>query len=46
MSRESVEVVGLTKVYGSGRLRKVAVDDLHVSMYSGQITCLLGHNGA
>ena len=24
----------------------MAVDELHLSMYSGQITCLLGHNGA
>ena len=26
-SRASVEVVGLTKVYGSGRMRKVALDE-------------------
>lgn len=46
MSRPSVEIVGLVKRYGSGRLEKTAVDGLHLSFYSGQISCLLGHNGA
>ena len=45
-SLPSVEIVGLVKTYGSGRLKKKAVDDLHLSFYSGQISCLLGHNGA
>ena len=46
MSGASVEIVGLSKIYGSGRLKKLAVDDLNLSFYSGQISCLLGHNGA
>lgn len=45
-SRDSVEIVGLRKVYGSGSMKKVAVDKLDLSIYEGQITCLLGHNGA
>ena len=45
-ARPSIEVVGLTKAYGSGRMRKVAVDDLSLSFAEGQISCLLGHNGA
>ena len=39
---KSVEMRNLTKVYG----RKVAVDNFSLSMYSGQVTALLGHNGA
>jgi ABC-type Na+ transport system ATPase subunit NatA len=42
----AVEIVNLTKTYGSGRLKKTAVDDLSLSFYTGQISCLLGHNGA
>jgi ATP-binding cassette subfamily A (ABC1) protein 3 len=38
---KSIEVRGLCKVFGE----KVAVDRLNLSMYSGQITALLGHNG-
>ena len=45
-SRESIEIVNLRKVYGSGPMAKVAVDCLNLSIYAGQITCLLGHNGA
>ena len=45
-ARPSIEVVGLTKAYGSGRMRKVAVDGLSLSFAEGQISCLLGHNGA
>jgi len=42
----AVEIVNLTKTYGSGRLKKTAVDGLNLSFYPGQISCLLGHNGA
>jgi len=38
----SVHIHGLRKQYGE----KTAVDGLNLSMYSGQITALLGHNGA
>jgi ATP-binding cassette, subfamily A (ABC1), member 3 len=37
-----MKVCGLTKEYGSF----VAVDDLNVRMYEGQIFAMLGHNGA
>ena len=42
----SVEIVDLVKTYGSGSLKKTAVDGLSLSLYNGQISCLLGHNGA
>jgi ATP-binding cassette subfamily A (ABC1) protein 3 len=38
----SIEIRKLSKTFGE----KVAVDGLSMSMYSGQITALLGHNGA
>jgi len=37
-----VHIRGLTKKFGE----KTAVDELDLSMYMGQVTCLLGHNGA
>lgn len=37
----SIEILNLRKVFGD----KVAVDGLNLSMYNGQITALLGHNG-
>jgi ATP-binding cassette subfamily A (ABC1) protein 3 len=39
---QNIEVYNLRKVFGE----KAAVDGLTLSMYSGQITALLGHNGA
>ena len=39
---KSIEVRKLRKVFGE----KIAVDGLSMSIYSGQITALLGHNGA
>jgi hypothetical protein len=38
----SIEIHGLSKVFGD----KQAVDGLSLSMYNGQVTALLGHNGA
>lgn len=38
---KSIEIRNLRKDYGE----KIAVDGLSLSMYSGQITALLGHNG-
>lgn len=38
----SIEIVNLRKSFGD----KTAVDGLNLSMYCGQITALLGHNGA
>jgi ATP-binding cassette, subfamily A (ABC1), member 3 len=39
---KSIEIRKLRKVFGE----KIAVDGLSMSFYSGQITALLGHNGA
>ncbi|GBG84246.1 hypothetical protein CBR_g38217 [Chara braunii] len=41
--RAAIQVQGLTKVYPGG---KVAVEGLNLDVYEGQITALLGHNGA
>jgi ATP-binding cassette, subfamily A (ABC1), member 3 len=38
---KSIEIHNLRKVFGD----KTAVDDLSLSIYRGQITALLGHNG-
>ncbi|CAN0566210.1 unnamed protein product, partial [Ectocarpus sp. 12 AP-2014] len=44
---ECVAIRGLTKEYkNSTGGSKLAVDKLDLTMYSGQITALLGHNGA
>jgi ABC-type multidrug transport system ATPase subunit len=37
---------GLSKEFSTPTGIKKAVDDLNLTMYSGQITALLGHNGA
>ncbi|TMW59993.1 hypothetical protein Poli38472_000035 [Pythium oligandrum] len=42
----ALSVQGLRKVFTVPGGEKVAVEGLHLNMYSGQITCLLGHNGA
>ena len=38
-----VSVQHLSKVYDNG---KIAVEDLSLNFYEGQITSFLGHNGA
>ena len=38
---QGIEIKNLRKDFGE----KVAVDGLNLTMYSGQISCLLGHNG-
>ncbi|KAF1779910.1 P-loop containing nucleoside triphosphate hydrolase [Phytophthora cactorum] len=45
-SGEALSVQGLRKVFPVPGGEKEAVKGLHLNMYSGQITCLLGHNGA
>lgn len=40
---EVLKLTGLTKVYSNG---KKAVNDLNITMYKDQISCLLGHNGS
>ena len=42
----AIEIVSLKKQFGSGDDATVAVNDLTVSMFQGQIFSLLGHNGA
>ena len=45
--RVGVSLKGLTKIYESRKVkRKVAVDNLTVDFNVGEVTCLLGHNGA
>ena len=41
-----VDIVNLRKGFTTTNGYKVAVDGLNLTMYSGQITALLGHNGA
>ncbi len=51
-SRESGErlaaarVEGLTKVYGSGVTRVVALDDVTVDLYAGEFTAIMGKSGS
>jgi ABC-type Na+ transport system ATPase subunit NatA len=45
-NNECVHLSGLKKVFDTNTGKKVAVDGLDVTFYSGQITALLGHNGA
>jgi ABC-type glutathione transport system ATPase component len=40
-----VDIRGLRKVFSTTSGVKVAVNDLSLTIYSGQITALLGHNG-
>ncbi len=42
--KTGVSIKGLRKVYKRGK--KLAVDDLSLDFYEGQITSFLGHNGA
>ncbi|XP_048188151.1 ATP-binding cassette sub-family A member 17-like [Perognathus longimembris pacificus] len=41
-----IEIHHLYKVFHRGRNKYIAVRDLNMNMYRGQITVLLGHNGA
>ncbi len=41
-----MEVKGLKKEFDTPDGVKRAVDGLNLAMFEGQITCLLGHNGA
>ncbi len=45
-NKKCVEITNLYKEYNTATGVKVAVDGLNLTMYSGQITALLGHNGA
>ena len=41
-----IQIKNLVKVFSTPVGPKIAVNDLNVTMYEGQIFCLLGHNGA
>ena len=41
-----VEIKDMYKIFNTTKGKKVAVDGLNLTMYSGQVTALLGHNGA
>lgn len=41
--KSGIKIIGLSKTFDK---RKYAVKDLHLNAYRGQITALLGHNGA
>ncbi|XP_038184150.1 ATP-binding cassette sub-family A member 17-like [Arvicola amphibius] len=43
---KSIEILHLYKVFYRGRSKRIAVKDLSLNLYEGQITVLLGHNGA
>ncbi|XP_051024070.1 ATP-binding cassette sub-family A member 17-like [Acomys russatus] len=43
---KGIEIRHLYKVFYRGRRVRVAVKDLSMNLYEGQITVLLGHNGA
>ncbi|CAD2222743.1 ABC-2 family transporter protein/ABC transporter, putative [Angomonas deanei] len=42
----AIRIVGLRKVFGRGKKKFVAVNNLHWCMREGEISILLGHNGA
>ncbi|KAL6030427.1 hypothetical protein STEG23_011452, partial [Scotinomys teguina] len=43
---KAIEIQHLYKVFYRGRSKRTAVKDLSMNLYKGQITVLLGHNGA
>ncbi len=43
--KQCVHISGLKKSFDTNTGKKVAVDGLNMTFYSGQITALLGHNG-
>ncbi len=43
--KQCVHITGLRKSFDTNTGKKVAVDGLNMTFYSGQITALLGHNG-
>lgn len=45
-SKLALRVQGLGKVFYSNGIQKVAVNNLNLEVYRGQITALLGHNGS
>ena len=45
-SQQAMSARGITKSFSTPDGKKVAVDNLDVDVFEGQILCLLGHNGA
>ncbi|KAK3590752.1 hypothetical protein CHS0354_030992 [Potamilus streckersoni] len=45
-TKRGISIKNLTKEFGSGENKTLAVNDFTLNMYEGQITSLLGHNGA
>ena len=45
-NKQCVDIQKLYKEFNTASGMKIAVDQLSLTMYSGQITALLGHNGA
>ena len=43
---ECLKISGLTKEFTTGKSSLLAVNNLSLTMYKGQIFALLGHNGA
>lgn len=43
--KKCIDIQNLVKVFDTPVGPKIAVNDLNVTMYEGQIFCLLGHNG-
>ena len=46
MSEPMLEIKNLSKVYGKGKDKKVAVDDISMTVHKGAFFGLLGPNGA
>ncbi len=42
----AARVAGLTKVYGSGETRVVALDDVTLELYAGEFTAIMGKSGS
>ena len=42
----AARVEGLSKVYGSGETRVVALDDVSLDLYAGEFTAIMGKSGS
>lgn len=45
-NRPAARVVNLTKTYGSGQAKVVALDDVTVDLYAGEFTAVMGPSGS
>ena len=46
MSNPAARVVGLTKTYGTGEARIVALDDVTLDLAAGEFTAVMGPSGS